>query len=111
MFNNFLKTIQPYLAVYFSKNEYPYLREFLKQTILDIVPESIIKSVKINTLLDNYFDELSQKRDLVLNSENEDVKYAGKVAESVAKNTGSEFAFGFTFVERVNESQQNEKHK
>lgn len=106
MFNDFLKVIQPYLAIYFSKKEHPYLREFLYQAILDIVPESIVKSVNIDKLLDNYFDELSQKRDMILNSENEDIKYVGKLAETVSNKSGRNFAFGYTITERVDEAQQ-----
>ncbi len=107
-FKECLEKMKAHFALYFSQKEHKYLRAFLKQKTMQFIPDEIKeKGGNTDKMIDAYLDEVSQLREQMMNSTNENLKYIASQAD-ILSNTktkegslASTYTFGFDVVDDV----------
>ena len=73
-FQNGLNKMKAHFAIYFSDKEHKYLREFLKQTYTELLPDRFKSIINIDKIVDQFIDEVAGLRQATINGNNENLK-------------------------------------
>lgn len=111
-FQNSLNKMKAHFAIYFSDKEHKYLREFLKQTYTELLPDRFKSIINIDKIVDQFIDEVAGLRQATINDNNENLKYIASQADVLSKETTSatSYALGFNVVDTVNTREQKSKN-